>query len=165
MGGALAPPAQEFVDPSKASFVVELNYSDRAFRLSERNGRFSSDMSVSYSKQFKRLASGGNPLKAAKDFVAQFAGCDEAHKLRKRVIALARIKKTVDGEVFRFPLEISDHLCFCVRNKSTDDISCIRGRHFDKNREEIISGPYETPKECFKNCQSESSSSSSEVAP
>lgn len=105
MGGALAPPAQEFVDPSKASFVVELNYSDRAFRLSERNGRFSSDMSVSYSKQFKRLASGGNPLKAAKDFVAQFAGCDEAHKLRKRVIALAKIRKTVDGEVFRFPVE------------------------------------------------------------
>jgi hypothetical protein len=155
LGGALAPPMQEFVDPSKTTFVVELNYSERAFRLSERDGRFVPEISVEYSRQFKRLASGGNPLKDAKNFVAKFAGCNEAHKLRKRVIALSRMRNTISGETFRFPLRAADPVYLCVRNKITDVHTCIPENHFDKKREEIIGGPYKTPKECLANCLSE----------
>jgi len=155
LGGALAPPKQEFVDPSKTTFIVELNYSERAFRLSERDGRFAPEMSVEYARQFKRLASGGNPLKDAKNFVAKFAGCNEAHKLRKRVIALSRMRNTISGESFRFPLKAVDPVYLCVRNKITDANSCIPENHFDKKREEIIGGPYKTPKECLAFCLSE----------
>lgn len=106
MGGALVPRPSQQARASGSTFVVELNYAARAHVLGY-GGRtpMSTDASANYSRTYKRLASGGNPLKDAKEFVAQFAGCDEAHKLRKRVIALARTRRTICGEAFRFPLE------------------------------------------------------------
>lgn len=105
MGGALAPPPSYQQRAQGTTFVVELNYSARSHSFGVGKTPYATDISANYSRTYKRLASGGNPLKDAKDFVATFAGCHEAHKLRKRVIALARIRKTVYGETFRFPLE------------------------------------------------------------
>lgn len=105
LGGALAPRPPQRGSYSGSTFVVDLNYSDLSFVVSDGVNKSATDISVSYSRQFKRLASGGNPLKDAKEFVAMFAGCDEAHKLRKRAIALARTKRSISGIAFRFPVE------------------------------------------------------------
>jgi hypothetical protein len=69
-----------------------------------KNKDQATDVRVSYSRSYKRLASGGNTLKDAKEFISRFAGCDEAHKVRGRAIALARTRTSISGEVFRFPL-------------------------------------------------------------
>lgn len=105
MDGALAPPPFPAHAPKGVTFVVSLNYSEQAYSLTGGMKRPSVGVVANYSQTFKRLASGGNPLKDAKNFVTQFAGCAEAHKLRKRVIALARMRKSISGESFRFPLE------------------------------------------------------------
>lgn len=102
--GALAPPLAPRSNYPGVSFVVELNYSAPVHAMSGGLQNVA-NMNVSYAKRYRRLASEGNPLKDAKNFVANFAGCDEAHKLRKRAIALSRIKRSISGEVFRFPLE------------------------------------------------------------
>lgn len=105
MGDALAPRPPQRGAYAGSTFVVDLKYSDLSFVVSDGLNKSATDISVSYARQFKRLASGGNPLKDAKEFVAKFAGCDEAHKLRKRVIALARTKSSISGIAFRFPVE------------------------------------------------------------
>lgn len=105
MGGALVPLPAPQQRPYGSTFVVELNYSAKAYSLEAGKSPYATNVSANYSRTYKRLASGGNPLKDAKNFVASFAGCEEAHKLRKRVIALSRIRKTIYGETFRFPLE------------------------------------------------------------
>lgn len=105
MGGALVPLPAPQGRPHGTTFVVEANYSAKAYSLESGKSPYATNVSANYSKTYKRLASGGNPLKDAKNFVATLAGCEEAHKLRKRVIALSRIKKTIYGETFRFPLE------------------------------------------------------------
>lgn len=105
MGSAPPPARRPQIRPVGSSFVVDLRYSQRAVALDEGSRRIETDVSASYSKSFKRLASGGNPLKDAKNFIAQFAGCKEASKVRGRAIALSRMRNSINGEVFRFPLE------------------------------------------------------------
>lgn len=61
--------------------------------------------SVEYSKSIRRVASASNPTRDLKRLVAQFSGCDEASKLRKRIIALSRIRNSISGETFRFGVE------------------------------------------------------------
>lgn len=86
------------------TFEMELRYtqykniyfSGAALRLSEK---------VEYSKNIRRIASGSNPTRDLKRLVAQFSGCDEASKLRKRIIALSRIRNSISGETFRFGVE------------------------------------------------------------
>lgn len=104
IGGALAPPPGPDHIPEGVTFLVELRYAESANWISGGSKVPVGGVMASYSKSFKRLASGGNPLKDAKNFVSQFSGCDEAHKLRKRVIALSRRRKSISGEEFRFPL-------------------------------------------------------------
>lgn len=104
LGGALAPNSRYSPKPGGTTFVVNLSYTDRAYHYGN-GGPVATDIRAAYSRQFKRLASGGNPLKEAKNFVAQFAGCEEAQKLRGRVIAISRVHKTIYGETFRFPVE------------------------------------------------------------
>lgn len=83
------------------TFVVDLYYSEN--RVVYSGGRvLSTDLKIDYSKQFTRIASDRNPVKDTKAFVAQFAGCDEASKLRKRIIALSRIHNSISNETLRF---------------------------------------------------------------
>lgn len=103
--GALRPRAATAVNSGGETFLVDLHYHDRAFSYGAGKGFYATEIGVYYSRSYKRLASGGNSLRDAKEFVAGFAGCKEAHKLRKRAIALARTKNSISGEVFRFPLE------------------------------------------------------------
>lgn len=104
LGGALAPSSISTASHNGASFSVDLYYNESSFFVASGVGKPIKAQTISYSKSFKRLASGGNPLADAKRFVAQIAGCDEAKKLRGRVIALSRIKKTIYGQDFRFRL-------------------------------------------------------------
>lgn len=101
--GAFIPPP-----PSQRSggntFVVELNYTERAYLYGGEKNPIVTDFPVGYKKTFNRLAQGGNPLADATNFIAQFAGCSEARKVRGRAIALSRIHATISGDVFRFPL-------------------------------------------------------------
>lgn len=57
-----------------------------------------------FSKVFNIISDSKNPVKKAKIFISKYAGCDEASIVRKRVIAMSRIKKTISGEEFRFRL-------------------------------------------------------------
>lgn len=57
-----------------------------------------------FSKTINRIASTRNPVKNAKMVVSEYAGCDEASKVRNRVLALARIKLSISQEQFRFRL-------------------------------------------------------------
>jgi hypothetical protein len=59
---------------------------------------------ISYSKKINRIASSKNPMKAAKSIISEYAGCDEASIVRKRAIALSRIRLSISGEEFRFRL-------------------------------------------------------------
>lgn len=104
LGGALAPSSISTAAHKGSSFSVDLYYNESSFFVASGVGKPIEVQPISYSRSFKRLASGGNPLADAKRFVAQIAGCDEAKKLRGRVIALSRIKKTVYGQDFRFRL-------------------------------------------------------------
>lgn len=95
------PPSQR---AGANTFVVELNYTKRAYLYGGDKKPVVTDTPVGYRKTFRRLAPGGNPLKAAKEFISEFAGCPEARKVRGRAIALSRMHGTISGEVFRFPL-------------------------------------------------------------
>ncbi len=105
IGGALQPAMGSEIKPGGTTFLVDLHYHDTAFSYGSGKGFYATDVRVSYSRSYKRLASGGNTLKDAKEFISRFAGCDEAHKVRGRAIALARTRTSISGEVFRFPLE------------------------------------------------------------
>lgn len=101
--GVLSPPVLS--SQSKAStLVVELQYNDHAHLYAGRKSPIITSVYVGYSKSIKRLAQGGNPLRSAARLVSELAGCDEAHKVRRRAIALSRIRKTISEETFRFRL-------------------------------------------------------------
>jgi len=93
--------------PGNLTFNVDLYYSKNAHIFNNNSNIQNINNYISYQKSFKRLASGANPIRDAKNFVAQFAGCDEASKLRKRIIALAKMKVSISNDVFRFPIEES----------------------------------------------------------
>lgn len=61
-------------------------------------------MTNTFSKRIDRIASSKNPMKAAKAAVAEYAGCYEAAMVRKRAVALSRIRLSISGEEFRFRL-------------------------------------------------------------
>lgn len=102
--GALRPPVL-MSKPGSTTFVVDLFYNERAYLYGGWKNPTFAGLNTDYSRSVRRLAPGGNPLAAAKRVVSEYAGCDEAHKVRGRAIALSRIRKTISGEVFRFPLE------------------------------------------------------------
>ena len=102
--GAFRPPTL-MSKPGATTFVLDLFYNERAYLYGGPKNPIITGIRTNYTKSLKRLASGGNPVAGAKLLVSEFAGCDEAHKVRGRAIALSRIHKTISGEVFRFPLE------------------------------------------------------------
>lgn len=104
MGGAIEPPPHAG-RPAGPTFAVDLYYAGSVHHYVSGRAPAATGMTAPYSRSFKRLASGANPLKDAVDFISQFSGCAEARKVRGRAIALARIRKSLSGEVFRFPVE------------------------------------------------------------
>jgi hypothetical protein len=98
--------ASEFpgVKPSgNSTFVVNLKYGDVQNIYLDGTVRPTS-VSVDYRRSYSRISPDKGAIAAVKSFVTQFSGCEEAHKLRKRMIAIGRIHKTVSGEEFRFPI-------------------------------------------------------------
>lgn len=59
---------------------------------------------VSFSKSFERVASSRNPLDKAKLFLSRFIGCDEAARVRRRILAISKTKVSISEEEFRFRL-------------------------------------------------------------
>lgn len=103
--GVLAPPVP-VAKSGVFTFVMKLHYNQYAYLWGGSKGPAISGVPVSYSKTITRLADPSNPVAAAKKFVVEYAGCDEAAKFRGRAIALSRIHKTISREEFRFPLEV-----------------------------------------------------------
>jgi hypothetical protein len=87
------------------NFVVELFYKDFKYFYSSNRSVVSSNSIIEYSKQFKRISSGKNIVGEATNFISQFVGCEEASKLRKRIIALERIHNSVTDSKFRFSIK------------------------------------------------------------
>lgn len=91
---------------SLKTFVVNLHYTKSKDILSG-GGIIPSGIFVSYDKQFRRISSDKNPVRDVKSFIANIAGCAEASKIRRRMIALSRIHDTISEEVFRFGVQES----------------------------------------------------------
>jgi hypothetical protein len=81
------------------SFSVGLGCSQNAVSL---NGNLYAK--AYFSKTINRIASVKNPIKSAKMFVSEYAGCNEASMVRNRAVAMARIKLSISQEEFRFRL-------------------------------------------------------------
>lgn len=85
------------VNPAKtSSFEIGLGCSVFAFN--------SPRVSANFSKTIRRVSSSSTPPKNAKNIISNYAGCDEATIVRKRVIAISKMKLSISGEEFRFRL-------------------------------------------------------------
>lgn len=82
------------------SFSVGLGCSQNAIRTIGGGAR----SKAYFSKVFNRIAPMANPIRNAKFFVSEYAGCDEASMVRSRALALARVKLSISNEEFRFRL-------------------------------------------------------------
>lgn len=85
------------------SFEVNIFYRDYKYIYDSTS--LTTNYQIQYSKNFTRIASARNVVSDLKNFVAEYAGCYEAHKLRKRIIALSKLRGSVSGETFRFGVE------------------------------------------------------------
>jgi hypothetical protein len=95
-------PRLSFRPASVKTFVVNLNYVKARYVYREGLSPSATRIPTSYSKEYKRIAPDKNTVADLKSFVAQFAGCDEADKLRKRIVALTQLHGSVSSESFRF---------------------------------------------------------------
>lgn len=83
------------------SFDINIFYRD--YKYVYRNfSSLATNFQVEYQKKITRITASKNPLKDVKSHVAEYSDCYEAQKIRKRAIALSRIRATISGEVFRF---------------------------------------------------------------
>ena len=83
------------------TFFVDLYYKDYKY-VYGKGKAVPTNLTIDYSKHYQRIVSDRNPVAKVKSFVSQFAGCAEASKLRKRMIAIERMHGSVSNEVFRF---------------------------------------------------------------
>lgn len=88
------------------TFDVSLNYNDYKYAYKEGRRSYATNINIDYSKNYKRI-SGKNVLRDVKNFVSEYAGCCEASKLRKRIIALEKIHDTISNVNFKFSLGTS----------------------------------------------------------
>jgi hypothetical protein len=86
------------------SFVVDIRYSDFKYIYSGSKV-LPTVLPVNYDKQYIRATSDKNPVGRAKSFIAQFAGCEEAQKVRRRMIALSKIRPSISNTSFRFAVQ------------------------------------------------------------
>ena len=82
--------------------MVDLNFIKDKYVLINSTAK-STNLSIEYKKQLRRV-SGKNTINDVASSVAPYSGCEEARKLRKRLIALERIHNSISGESFRFPI-------------------------------------------------------------
>lgn len=87
------------------TFTVDLKYSDYKYVYRQGRRPAATNLSIEYDKQLRRITADKNSIAEAKSFIARYAGCDEAHKFRKRAIALSKIHNSISNEVFRFGIE------------------------------------------------------------
>lgn len=64
---------------------------------------YDTKMVFSKEKKYNRIA-GKNYLKDIKNFISPIAGCDEASKVRKRMIALERMYSTISNKPINFAI-------------------------------------------------------------
>lgn len=86
------------------SFSVVLTCSQNVLSLGSINSPVSHGNRVSFSKTINRVAPSRNPVGRTKNFISGFAGCREASLVRKRILAMARIRLSISEEEFRFRL-------------------------------------------------------------
>ena len=83
------------------TFIVDLHY--REYKYVYGSGKaIPTNLTTEYGKRYQRIVSNRNPVAKVKSFVSQYAGKDEASKLRKRMIAIERMHGSISNEVFRF---------------------------------------------------------------
>lgn len=83
------------------TFIVDLHYRDYKYVYGSGKA-IPTNLTAEYSKHYQRIVSSKNPVAKIKSFVSQYAGKDEASKLRKRMIAIERMHGSISNEVFRF---------------------------------------------------------------
>lgn len=83
------------------SFDMNIFYRDYKY-VYHGFSSLATNFQVEYQKKITRISSAKNPLKDVKSYVAEYSDCYEAQKIRKKAIALSRMKTTISGEVFRF---------------------------------------------------------------
>lgn len=99
--GALAPVRT----PSSSNlntFVIDLFYSDYKYVYKQGGRPYSTALTVEYDKKIKRVSSSKDILNEAANLVSTYSSCNEAKKLKKRMVALSRLKNSISDEVFRF---------------------------------------------------------------
>jgi hypothetical protein len=96
-------PASTTPPSDKGSFSVELHDIETKYKW-VGGGPVPTNMTVEYTKSYKRISPEKNPIGAVKKFISQFAGTYEASKLRGRMIAIEKLRGSIVGETFRFPL-------------------------------------------------------------
>lgn len=86
------------------SFSVVLTCSQNVLSLGPTSSVLSHGNKVSFSKTINRVAPSRNPVGRAKSLISGFAGCREADMVRKRILAMSRIRLSISEEEFRFRL-------------------------------------------------------------
>ena len=86
------------------TFVVDIHYLDYKYIYSGQK-ILPTVLPVNYDKRYARVASDKNTVGQVKSFIAQFAGCTEAQKVRRRAIALSKIHKSISDYTFIFPVQ------------------------------------------------------------
>jgi|688.fasta_scaffold715721_1 hypothetical protein len=86
------------------AFVVDIHYLDYKYIYSGQK-ILPTVLPVNYDKRYARVASDKNTVGQVKSFIAQFAGCTEAQKVRRRAIALSKIHKSISDYTFIFPVQ------------------------------------------------------------
>jgi hypothetical protein len=100
--GVLSPTFSPKADAK--AFVVDIHYLDYKYVFSGQKP-LPTIIPINYDKSFTRIASDKNTVGQVKSFISQFAGCAEAQKVRRRAIALSKIRKSISNYTFRFPVQ------------------------------------------------------------
>lgn len=88
------------------TFDANVFYNDYKYVYKENRRSYATNIPTEFSKNYKRVAS-KNVLRDVKNFVSEIAGCCEAHKLRKQIIAIEKIHGTISDITFKFSLGTS----------------------------------------------------------
>lgn len=99
--GAIVP-TQKPASSDLKTFVVDLFYSDYKYIYREGERALPTALPVEYDKTIRRISSAKNVLNEVANVVATYSDCDEARKLRKRMIAISKLRNSISNEKFRF---------------------------------------------------------------
>jgi hypothetical protein len=100
--GVLSPTFSPKADGK--TFVVDIHYLDYKYIYSGQRP-LPTVIPINYDKRYIRVDSDKNTVGQVKSFISQFAGCAEAQKVRRRAIALSKMRKSISDYTFRFPVQ------------------------------------------------------------